>query len=159
VSGPAWASGLDEVDQVVHEAVSHVHTVPASPPLEHGESVVDESEYVDLSELEVHDDGSDLSSSSGDSESDNSGSSDSDESARPAERLARSMPWGNHLGVPFTIAKIVRQGTHIGFGVCCFLHHNTSDRRGVTCKKTLNFGTGPPKLTDAQAVVQLKRWL
>ena len=57
----------------------------------------------------------------------------------------------------FAISKIVSRGQHVGFGIVCRLHQNPEDGCLGKCKKTLNFGR--ERLTDAEVLLRLKRWM
>jgi hypothetical protein len=73
-------------------------------------------------------------------------------------REVRGEPWGGVIGTPFAIAKIFRNGVHVGWGCTCHLHSNRAASCKTPCKKTIVFGKHAA-LDDATCVVHLKRWL
>jgi hypothetical protein len=68
-----------------------------------------------------------------------------------AARKVRGIEWGC-----FSIAPIFRDSIKTGFGATCKLHHNDTESAATVCKKTLSLGDD---LSDAQAILYLKRWL
>ena len=76
---------------------------------------------------------------------------------RPRQRRAEH--WGEHLGAPFYISKIVANGKCTGYGAVCSLHKDADDEQKSCCKKTLSFGAGQDALSVETVIVHLKRWL
>lgn len=71
---------------------------------------------------------------------------------RALGRQARGQEWG-----PFQLAQIFSGGVQIGWGCTCKRHLNCAPDNEVECKKQITFGK--TKLSDAQCIIGLKRWL